>query len=219
MSGLVRRVLSWRWGYGLAACLFGATTVLFLRTHVRWRLTPVGDTFPATQGAAIRETLRLPVVWLGIGLFVAYTGLEVSAAQWSFSLFTDSRHVRREIAGLWVSLYWGSFTGGRIFFGAILGWARPVVVMRLCMLGMALSAVLLGWRLLDGAGFVPLALFGFSLSPIFALMITRTQERLGPIHAPNAIGLQVAAAAVGVGVLPGLAGVLANRWGLEIIPA
>jgi len=81
------------------------------------------------------------------------------------------------------------------------------------------SALLLGWRLLDGAGFVPLALFGFSLSPIFALMITRTQEQLGPVHAPNAIGLQVAAAAAGVGVLPGLAGVLADRWGLEVIPA
>jgi hypothetical protein len=49
-------------------------------------------------------------------------------------------------------------------------------------------------------------------------MITDTQQRLGPVHAANAIGLQVAAAAVGVGWLPGLAGVLAKHRGLEVIP-
>jgi fucose permease len=77
---------------------------------------------------------------------------------------------------------------------------------------------LLGWKSLGGASFLGLALFGFSLAPIFALMITGTQERLGPVHAPNAIGFQVAAAAAGVGILPGLAGVLATNVGLEIIP-
>jgi fucose permease len=50
------------------------------------------------------------------------------------------------------------------------------------------------------------------------LMISDTQERLGPVHAPNAIGLQVAAAAIGGGALPGLAGVLAKNLGLEVIP-
>jgi len=66
MTAILKHGLSWRWGYGLAACLFAATTLIFLRTHARWRLTPVGETSPATQGAAIRETLRLPVVWLGL---------------------------------------------------------------------------------------------------------------------------------------------------------
>jgi fucose permease len=218
MTGLLKSGHSWRWGYGVAAGLFAATTLLFLRTQVRWRLAPSGGAPSAPEVAAVHETLLLPVVWFGIGLFVAYTGLEVSAGQWSFSLFAESRHVPREVAGLWVSLYWGSFTVGRVFFGALLAWVRPVLVIRLCLLGMALSAALLGWRPLSSVGFLPLALFGFSLSPIFALMITRTQERLGPAHAPNAIGFQVGAAAAGVGALPGFAGLIASRWGLETIP-
>jgi fucose permease len=160
----------------------------------------------------------LPLVWLGIGLFLAYTGLENSAGQWSFSLLTESRHAAPEIAGVWVSIYWGSFTAGRIFFGAIVKWVRPAALIRGCLAGAVLGAALLGWRALGSAAFLGLALFGFSLAPIFALMITGTQERLGPAHAQNAIGFQVGAAALGVGILPGLAGVLAKNRGPEIIP-
>ena len=218
MTGLMKGGYSWRWGYDLAALFFGLTTFLFIRTGFRWRVTATDDPHPATPVAAARETLRLPVVWLGIGLFLAYTGLEVSAGQWSFSLYTVSRHVPRDVAGLWVSFYWASFTVGRIFFGAILAWVRPETVIRRCLIGMALSLLWLAWNPWSGAGFVPLALLGFSLSPIFALLITRTQDRLGSFHAPNAIGFQVGAAALGVGVLPGLAGRAATRWGLEAIP-
>jgi predicted MFS family arabinose efflux permease len=108
---------------------------------------------------------------------------------------------------------------GRIFFGAIVTWIRPAALIRLCIAGMALSAALLGWNPQPGVGFLGLALLGFALSPLFALMITRTQERLGPALAPNAIGLQVGAAGLGVGLLPGLGGVLAERLGLEFVPA
>jgi fucose permease len=194
--------------------------VLFVLTRARWSGAPEVASASATHpgGAAMWQTVRLPLVWLGVGLFLAYTGLEVSAGQWSFSLLTESRHAGVEIAGVWVSIYWGSFTVGRILFGASLTWIRPVALIRLCMVGAVLGAALLGWKSLAGAGFVGLALFGFSISPIFALMVTSTQERLGPVHAPNAIGLQVAAAALGVGVLPGMAGVLAKHLGLEVIP-
>jgi hypothetical protein len=40
---------------------------------------------------------------------------------------------------------------------------------------------------------------------------------VGEAHAANAIGFQVAAAALGQSLLPALAGVLAERAGLEIL--
>jgi fucose permease len=218
MTAILKGGGSWRLGYGLVTLFYGVLAVLFLLTRARWDLPlqPGSDAEPRI--ATMAETLRLPPVWLGVALFLAYTGLETSAGQWSFSLFTEARHVAGETAGLWVGIYWGSFTVGRIFFGAIVPWVRPEALVRLCMAGTALGAALLGWNPRPGLGFLALALFGFSLAPIFALMITHTQERLGPIHAPNAIGLQVAAAGIGVGVLPGLAGVLAKTYGLEVIP-
>jgi hypothetical protein len=42
--------------------------------------------------------------------------------------------------------------------------------------------------------------------------------RVGPSHSTNAVGLEVAAGALGWSALPAAAGVLAGRLGLEAIP-
>ena len=63
-----------------------------------------------------------------------------------------------------------------------------------------------------------LAVYGFCLAPIWALMVTYLQEKLGPLHGANAIGFMVAAAGIGVGILPALAGKLAELSSLEVVP-
>jgi fucose permease len=62
-----------------------------------------------------------------------------------------------------------------------------------------------------------LALLGFALAPVFPLVTSATPERVGAEHAANAIGFQVAAAALGASLLPALAGILAESAGLEVI--
>ena len=47
--------------------------------------------------------------------------------------------------------------------------------------------------------------------------MTATPSRLGNADANNAIGFQVAAASFGIGVLPGLAGALADQTSIEIV--
>jgi MFS family permease len=63
-----------------------------------------------------------------------------------------------------------------------------------------------------------LTVYGFCLAPIWALMVTYLQEKLGPLHGANAIGFMVAAAGIGVGILPGIAGKLAEGSTLEVVP-
>jgi fucose permease len=218
MTAILRAGSSWRWGYGLAMLFYALLAVLFALTRTRWHLPLASGSVEGGAHAAVGQTLKLPLVWLGIGLFLILTGLEVCAGQWAAPLFTEARGVRQEIAGLWVGVYWGSFTVGRILFGTLVAWVRPAVMIRFGLAGMAAGAVLLGSKSQGSIAFLGLALIGFALSPIFALMISSTQERLGPVHAPNAIGLQVAAAGLGVGILPGVMGVLAKRHGLEVVP-
>jgi fucose permease len=218
MTAILESGGSWRVGDGLVALLFGAVTALFAVTRTRWHLAPPSHAAPRPPVAASGETLRLPAVWLGIGFFLLYTGMEVSAGQWSYSLLTESRHLPGEIAGYWVGAYWGSFTAGRILFGLTPDRVSPVALIRPCLAGMAAGAVLFGVTGLGRGAGIGLILFGVSLAPLFALMMVRTQEQLGPAHAPNAIGFQVAAAGIGAGTLPSLAGVLAKLFGLEILP-
>jgi fucose permease len=60
-------------------------------------------------------------------------------------------------------------------------------------------------------------LFGFFLGPLFPLLIGDTTFRFGPIHAPNAIGVLVASSSIGLVMMPGFRGVLANR-NVELLP-
>jgi fucose permease len=228
----------WRTGYMVLAVAFGTVGVLFGLTRGSWndsKLLSV-NTDTSRAGFSARQTLRLPLAWIGIGLFFLYGGQETTPGQWSYSLFTDARGVAADVAGLWVSIYWASFTIGRIAFGFIVSWLSARTLLNICAAGSVVGAVMLWWRPVAEAGFstagtnlvlenpantlnfIGLALFGFTLAPMFALLITSTQERLGPQHAPNAIGFQVAAASIGAGIIPGLAGKLAADNGIEIVP-
>lgn len=218
MTWVIKSGASWIIGYGVIITALILLTAAFVLTRGHWSIAQAGSATVSSGGASARSTLRLPIVWLCVGLFFAYAGLESSAGQWSFPLFSESRGVAPDLAALWVSIYWGSFTVGRIFFGFIVNRFKTITMIRVCLAGMLAGGVIYWWSPAPEIGFVGLALFGFTLAPIFALLVTYTQERLGPHHAPNAIGFEIAAASVGVGTLPGLAGFLAARSGLGIVP-
>jgi len=212
---------SWRWGYGVVGVLQALFALCFVFTRDQWRLAGpklagASSSSPAGKVSSV-DTLRLPLVWLGIALFFIFTGTEVAAGQWLYSLFTEARGVAPGTAGLWVSVYWGSLTVGRIVFGVVVDRLGVVSSLRVSMLGVICGAALIWWNPTDALSFLGLGLMGFGLAPIFPSLIASTPERLGAEHAAQAIGFQVAAASLGVAALPGLAGVLAENLGLEAI--
>jgi fucose permease len=210
---------SWRWGYGLVGAVLALMALSFAATRHMWS-QPTGDEMPDAQPAAparMGEVLRRPLVWLGIVAFFIYTGLEVSAGQWAYTLFTEGRGIDPEAAGVWVGIYWGSLTVGRLVSGVLVERLGGRRLLRSSMV-LALGGALLLWlNLLPLLSFVGLALIGFALAPIFPLLVAQTPGRLGAGHATHAIGFQIAAANVGSSVLPALAGGLAQGLGLEVI--
>jgi fucose permease len=156
-------------------------------------------------------------VWLSIAVFFVYTGLEVTAGTWVYSLLTEARAVTGSTAGIWVSVYWGSLTVGRLVSGVVVGFVPVFLLLRLCIINVALGAVLLWSNLTNLCSFLGLALIGVSLAPIFPSLIATTPARLGEAHTAHGVGLQVAAAVLGQSLLPGLVGILARYLHLEII--
>jgi fucose permease len=227
MTAVLGAGWSWRWGYVIAGAAQVLFAVLFGDTRSQWRLagTEVGQASLGSPTDRVRgsATLRLPVVWFGIALFVMFTGIEGTAGQWPYTLFTDARSIAPATAGVWMSIYWASLTLGRIVFGIVgvgAGTASLLGItpaVRVCMLGVTLGSALLAWNTHDLLGFLGLALIGFWMGPLFPLQVSDTPRRVGAAHAPNAIGFQIAAASLGIAALPGLAGVLAENMGLEII--
>ncbi len=209
----------WETGYIIVAGAYLVVAGLFLVTRSRWVNVGRGSHEEGTHaGISARSTLRLPLVWIGLFIFIAYAGLEGVGTQWTFPLFNRGRGIDPVTAGLWLGILQASFTAGRIFFGIILPYFKPSTLIRACSVLLITTTLLLIINPIPNAAFVVLAVYGFMLAPIWALMVTYLQERLGPLHGANAIGFVVAAAGLGIGVLPGLAGILAQRTTLEVVP-
>jgi len=223
MGRLLEQGRSWRGGYGVIAGALVATTVLLALT--RRALDGNGEADRTSDRAAtalpsvprLAETLRHPGVWLGAVLFCLYTGLEATPGRWAYSLLAEARGMAPERAAVAAAAYWGSMSVGRASWGLAARWLAPRLVLRVCLACAPLGALLV-WRGAAGplavAGFV---ILGLCFAPVFPLLTALTSDRVGDEHAGHAIGLQVAAASLGGGALPGGIGLVARHTGLEVL--
>jgi fucose permease len=211
----------WQWGYGIVGVAQVILAMCFGLTRTWWqptaRMAPHTSAPDPIGAATRRSTLRLPRMWLSMAVFFVYTGLEAAAGTWVYSLFTETQAITSSTAGMWVSVYWGSLTIGRLVFGVIVGFMPVSLLLRLCLITAALGAVLIWSNITALGSFLGLALLGVSLAPIFPSLIATTPERLGTVHTANGVGLQIAAAVLGQSLLPALVGVLARHLGLESV--
>ena len=222
MTALLTAGQSWRWGYVAVAVAQALVVVGLLLTLDRWEITlPAADAAEAggvqLKAAPATATLMLPLVWLGVLIFFLMSGTETAAGQWSYSLFIESRAVPVQVAGLWVGVYWAALTGGRILHGLTGDRLSINAMVRASTIALTAGAALVWWNPSDLLGFLGLALMGLGFAPIFPLLQLVTPSRVGLEHAANAIGFQSAAGYLGMGLMPGLAGMLAERWGLEVV--
>lgn len=223
MTLILNGGMSWRWGYVLIGGSQLALAVCFGLTMNQW-LKPGPSHQPPSSSAAgadtepdTRHVLQLPVVWGSVLLFFIYAGAEVSVGQWAYTLFTESRSIKPVTAGIWVSIYWGVFTIGRLLAGVIANRLSPDMLLRFGMAGALCGSLLIWWNLTPFISLIALAFIGFSFAPVFPSLISSTPARVGANHTATVIGFQVGAASLGVALLPGLAGILAERMTLEVI--
>ena len=209
----------WQIGYAIVGSLQMLLAICFGLTQRWWPKAPGSE--PAASNSAARppniKTLRLPVMWLSIGVFFLYTGIEAAAGTWAYSLFTESRAVSMITAGTWVSVYWGGLTAGRLLAGVAAGFVPANGLLRFCVAGIALGAALIWLNITSVLGFLGLGLMGVASAPVFPSLIATTPARLGSAHTGNGVGFQIAAAVLGQSLLPAFLGVLAGKFGLEII--
>ncbi len=230
MTAILSSGLAWNIGYAIVAVAQLGLACGYWLTRHRYAgqghsqvSGATGATEASPQAAHSRPTrgslaalLRQPLLWLSLGLFFIYVGMEGSTGQWSFSLFTLARDTPAALAGALISVYWASLTLGRVLFGALVPRIGSERLLRGCMLACIVAAALL-WANLPVVSWLSVAVLGLAFAPIFPVLIAETPARLGPAQAANAIGLQVAAAVAGGAALPALIGVLSVRLSLEVL--
>ena len=218
MTAILTASLGWQAGYLLVAALQAVMTVIIIVYYRQWTLpTNGGGDEPVVPNATAWATLRIPAVLLAIMVFFMYTGVEVTGGNWTYTLWTEGRGVAETVAGTWISIYWASLTIGRIVTGLVVDRVGAERILRWSLIGVMIGAALVAVQTVPLVSFLGLALVGFAEASIFPTMIAIVPGRFGAAHAPNVIGFQIGAAGLGYALVPGLAGVLAARIGLEVV--
>lgn len=221
MINVLSRNEPWQRGYMIVGGWQLMLAFCFALTRKWWPATaPAASIGPASIGVARvsnLRTLRLPVVRLSIAVFFVYTGIEAAAGTWAYTLFTESRAVSPVTAGIWVSIFWGGLTVGRVISGLVVEFVSVHRLLRVCIAGIAAGAGLIWIGGSSFLSFAGLGLMGLASAPVFPSLISATPARLGEVHTANAVGFQIAAAVLGQSLLPSLVGILAGHLGLEVI--
>jgi fucose permease len=214
MAGTLGADASWRWGYAIVAMVTMILAIIFvLRMHT-WE-----DVQPHDEHSRIpaRRVLRMPLVWLQIGLFFAMVGIEASVGVWTATLLIERFGESAASAGMWAGIYWGAVAVGRIVIPVVFANVPTARVIQGGAMTMLVAALLLipdsAWTMKLGV-----VLFGLGNAPMFPNLMTLTPHRYGREVAIHTIGFQVSAATAAVAIIPGIAGVIAEATDLIAIP-
>lgn len=224
MSQTLVAGLSWRSGYRTLATIQAALGVAFVASLGLWRKRGrlAGSAVAAAEaasgtGGARLEGLRRPEPWLQIASYALYAAAEYAVGIWSASLLVESRGMDAARSGLFVSFYYGGIMAGRVLTGFVSDRLGNRVMVKgglaVALAGLALLAARSpGWLALPA-----LLLVGLGFAPVFPGLMHETPRRFGENTYRQIIGFQMAAACVGGAVLPGLVGLAAAAFGLEVL--
>ena len=220
MTFVLQHQMKWQTGYAVVGGVMIAFLLLIIVTRGLWRTEgfQTAENKPVLK-ASFSESLRTPAVLLSMATFLIYVGTEIGIGQWAYTLLTQSRGIDPSVAGPWVSVYWGTFTGGRVFFGIIANRFETKAILRFCMVTLILGAFALWWNPIPMIGLAGLVIVGFAQAPIFPMLMSDTGKRVGMPHAENTISLQMGAVGIGAAILPGLIGTIGKNTGLEAMAA
>ena len=208
----------WQSSYILVGVIILLLGLVILLTLPQWQIHSKRDAKAATRWRPpMSESLRRPIVLIGLLFFFLYGGIEIGTGQLANTLLIEARGIPQEVASSWISAYWGSFTMGRILMGLLALRMGDKSLLNICFGFTVVGALLLFLNLHDALSLIGLLGMGFGLAAIFPILIIQTNERVGRDHAVNAIGFQVGCAGLGGAVLSGLGGVSAEFIGAESI--
>jgi fucose permease len=206
VTALLSGRVSWRWIYGSMAIAIAVIAVVLAARRRRWevpRAAMLADAEPVRE-----ESRRRGRVLAGMTFIAVETGVESAAGIWGYVFLTSGRGLPDVVAGLVVSAYWAMMFAGRVFLGPVAERVGASVLLALAVAGVPAGALLMT---VPGPGFLAVAgmmVLGLAAAPVFPLLTLTTADRSGKAGAATAVGLQVAASAVGGAGLPSVIGLV-----------
>jgi fucose permease len=175
----------------------------------RWNAAPAGSSAPGPASLRPKRPFVLPSV-----LFTAVeSGVESAAGIWGYAFLTSGRGLSPVAAGIVVSAYWAMMFVGRVLLGPVAQHAGASHVLALAVVGVPCGALLMAVPLPGGFAVAGMAVLGLAAAPVFPLITLVTGGSGTDGGAATAVGLQVAASAVGSAALPSGVGLAVGAFG------
>lgn len=171
-----------------------------------------------TRAGRLRGRPGVTPAVLAVAMFVAYTGLEVSAGQWAATFAHAVLGLSAAGAAASAFGFWSGLAGIRLLLGSR---ARPPGPRPVVGVGLAVAALgvgLLWWRPNLPVALGGLVALGGALAGMFPALLVLTGTRLGAERAGRLTGFQIAGAAVGGSGLSALVGVVLAGAGVSTYP-
>ncbi len=210
----------WRGGYAIIATAQLSLAAVFLFTLGLWRAVPErriqnADTAEGeTQGGKARASSFAG--WLSVTIFMIYTSVESTAGLWAASILMVGRGLPADVAAGSAAAFYGAITVGRIGAGMIvdrLGNRRVIACSGLLALA---GAVLFAFAQSAIPAVTALILMGLGFAPVYPCLMHEVPKRFVGEDVQVVIGRQSGAGAIGMALLPAVAGWLAG-FSLEAI--
>ncbi len=126
---------NWRQGYIIIGFVYLVLLGMIIWYFADWQAPDTGangEAKPIIERFTARATLRQPIVWWSLLLLFVYGGMEIGTGQLINTLLVESRDVSQETAGFLLSIYWGSFTAGRLLVGVAALRLSDQQILRVC---------------------------------------------------------------------------------------
>ena len=214
--------LAWNTGYQYISLFQVALTAVLLLSLPLWKnrkQITSGENAASSAPLGLRQILAIPGAKEVLIAFFCYCAAEQTAILWGSTYLVRRWGVAEEAAAGFGSLFLIGITFGRFLNGFLTFKLSDKTLIRLgqgiMLLGVVIMWLPFGvWNSMAG-----LLLIGFGCAPIYPCVIHSTPDHFGEENSQAIIGVQMAAAYIGVCLMPPLFGLVANHLTVALLPA
>ncbi|KAI8147647.1 major facilitator superfamily domain-containing protein [Fennellomyces sp. T-0311] len=219
-SGILNSQMPWNMTYAILCGLacFNAISIFICFRKLR---TSSEKEIDAERERIIRKknlsscTTIYRITSLGAVFLLFYTGNENTIGNWTYTYLITERSTDTVAMTHILSGYWAGICAGRLFLGFVtlrFGEKRTVY----CYLIVILAMMILLWLFPNiGANATSLALIGFTLGPIFPIIISMARQIVPVNLYATSVGFLSAFASAGTALFPYITGVLVGSHGID----
>lgn len=212
--------MGWTTGYRFIGIFQIILTAVIFLSLPMWKPRPdaVDENGKTAAPLTFRQIFAIPGAKEVLLAFFCYCAAEQTAILWSATYLVRHVGMVEETAASFASMFLIGLTIGRGLSGFVTYKLNDTNMIRLGEGIMISGVVLMVLPFGQMAALVGLMLFGLGCAPIYPCVIHSTPDHFGAENSQAIIGVQMAAAYVGICVMPPLFGLIANHITVSLLP-